>query len=143
MKKFLLISCFFVSLVPSLHSGQAYAETKEVPFTLDDKYRLVRVEEQQKSLQTQINGLSEDLKELRADLKEFRAEIRADIRMLIYTFFGGIFVSIGSIVGFVLWDRRTTLAPVVKENNSIKQALIDFAEKNSYMKKALKRVAIL
>jgi len=141
MKKYFNIA--ITCLLPFI----SFAETKEVPFSLNDRDRLIRLEENVKSLQNGIKELRADMKEfrveIRADMNEFRAEIKADIRMLIYTFFGGIFVLIGSIVGFVLWDRRTTLAPVVKENNSIKQALIDFAEKNSYMKKALKRVAIL
>ncbi|MCH8317436.1 MAG: hypothetical protein IIA88_02905 [Bacteroidetes bacterium] len=129
MKKYFYIT--ITCLLPFI----SFAESTEVPFTLEDRDRLIRLEENVQSLQYEI-------REFKAEMREFRAEIRADIRMLIYTFFGGIFVLISSVVGFVLWDRRTTLAPVVKENNSIKQALIDFSEKNSIMKKALKRVAI-
>jgi len=145
------------------------AQNKEIPFTQQDRDRLIRLEVKVEAIDKRIDDLNISINariddtnvsinaridntnvsinaridKLSTDMQNQFDELRADIRVLQYTFFGGIFILIGSIVGFVLWDRRTTLAPVVKENNSIKQALIDFAEKNSYMKKALKRVAIL
>lgn len=43
-----------------------------------------------------------------------------DMKQLLYVIIGGIFV----LIGFVLWDRRTALAPAIKENTMIKEALI-------------------
>ena len=53
----------------------SFAESTEVPFTLEDRDRLIRLEENVQSLQYEI-------REFKAEMREFRAEIRADIRKL-------------------------------------------------------------
>ncbi len=66
---------------------------REVPFTQDDRDRLIRLEtkvdEGQKALQRQID-----------DLKTF-----------MLWGFGILFGGMGILIGFVIWDRRTALAP--------------------------------
>jgi len=149
MKKILLTPWLFVTFF-------SFAETNEVPFTLEDRDRLIRLDERLirldeniKSLQADIKEFKEDrdrlirldenVKSLQNDIKEFKVEIRADIRMLIYIFFSGIFV----LIGFVLWDRRTTISPIVKENEALKKAFKKLAEKNKDAKEALKYAAII
>ncbi len=62
-------------------------------FTQDDRDRLIRVEEGQKSLQKQID----------------------DQRGLLLWGFGIIFSMIAILIGFVMWDRRTALEPAIKK----------------------------
>ncbi|MFN7065294.1 MAG: hypothetical protein ACK4OF_04010, partial [Aquificaceae bacterium] len=72
------------------------ALAKEVPFTQEDRDRLIRlevkVEEGQKALQTQINGLQKQID---------------DLRTLMLWGFGILFGGMGILIGLVMWDRRT------------------------------------
>ena len=66
------------------------------PFTQDDRDRIIRLEEGQKSFQQQIS----------------------DLRNLMYVELGGIIGLLAGMigmVGFIIWDRRTAGAPVAKE----------------------------
>ncbi len=71
-----------------------------VAFTHDDRERLIRLEvkvsEGQASLQHQID-----------DLKDSVKLAINDVRNLIYVVLAGMF----TLVGFILWDRRTLLHP--------------------------------
>ena len=70
--------------------------SRGAPFTQDDRDRIIRLEEGQKSLQQQIS----------------------DLRDLMYVALGGIiglFAGMVGIVGFVIWDRRTAVARKGKE----------------------------
>jgi len=95
-------------------------ENQPVPFTLADRDRIVRLEEGQKSLQLQID-------------QRFSAVDRqfADLRNLIYVVLAGMF----GLVSFVLWDRRTALAPAIRrqkeladQEDLIKRALQEYAK---------------
>lgn len=81
---------------------------KEVPFTLEDRDRLIRVEEGLKSVNQRIDSL----------------EKRVDgIQNLLYVLIGAILTQTLGIVGFVLWDRRTTLAPITRRHKEIDEEL--------------------
>jgi len=110
MKKVILMATVlftvWVSIIPCF--------AREVPFTQVDRDRLIRletkVEEGQKRLEdglkytnqrmddTNTNKRIDDLRGGISDLKNFNYVILA---------------AIVSLVGFVLWDRRTALAPAV------------------------------
>jgi uncharacterized protein YoxC len=64
--------------------------------------------------------------------------------------FGLIFTSMIGLVGFVLWDRRSALAPAIRRSNElgdesdrIKRALREVAQKDSNVAEALKHVGLL
>ncbi|MCR4313160.1 MAG: hypothetical protein NUV58_02855 [Candidatus Roizmanbacteria bacterium] len=57
--------------------------------------------------------------------------------------FGVIFAGIFTLIGFVLWDRRTALAPAVKKNEAVEKALIEYSQKHPDLKKALKHAGLL
>jgi nitrogen regulatory protein PII-like uncharacterized protein len=61
-----------------------------------------------------------------------------------------ILTGIIALIGFVLWDRRTALAPAVKKNTEleeeeekIKNALRDYALKEPELATALKGVGLM
>jgi uncharacterized membrane-anchored protein YhcB (DUF1043 family) len=104
---------------------------KEVSFTQDDRDRLIRLEtkvdEGQKSLQRQLD-----------DLKTF-----------MLWGFGMLFGGIGLLIGFVIWDRRSALAPAIKKSKEleereekIEKALKEFSTKNPDLAEALKHVGL-
>ncbi len=64
--------------------------------------------------------------------------------------FGTVFAGIFALIGFVLWDRRTALAPAIRKNqklkdmeNKIEMALKEYAEKEMRRKEILKHVGLM
>lgn len=108
-KQFFAIVLLMICLV-----SVGYA--REIPFTQDDRDRLIRLEtkldEGQKSLQKQID-----------DLKTF-----------MLWGFGILFGGMGILIGFVIWDRRTALAPAIRKGREIE-------EREELIEKALKEYA--
>lgn len=113
----------------------SYSYAKEIPFTQDDRDRLIRIEEGQKSLQRQIDDLKEQMR---------------DIKAFMLWGFGILFGGMGILIGFVIWDRRTALSPAIKKSREIEEkeekiekALKELATKDPNVAEALKRVGLL
>jgi tetrahydromethanopterin S-methyltransferase subunit G len=101
--------------------------SKEVPFTLEDRDRLIRLETKVDGLDKRIDGL----------------------QGLMHILIGAVIAQTIGIVGFVLWDRRSALAPAIRKNkeleerqDKIEKAIKEVALKNSDMAEALKRVGL-
>ncbi|MBF0564226.1 MAG: hypothetical protein HQK89_03190 [Nitrospirae bacterium] len=108
-------------------------------FTQADRERAIRLEVRLDEGLKATNQRIDDLKEsMNNDIKS--------LRDLSYVILGGIFV----LITFVLWDRRTTLAPVVKttkeleeRTTKIEHVIKEKAEKDPELKKALKHAGLL
>jgi len=97
--------------------------------------RLTRLEEGQKSLQNQISGIQNQINGL---------------RNLILGGFAVIFAGMFSLIGFVMWDRRSAISPVINktremedEQRLILRAMKDYALKEPKMSEALKSLGLL
>ena len=121
---------------------------KEVPFTLDDRDRLIRLETEQKALKSEMNTKFESQQQQINDLKQF-----------FYWGFGIVIALIITLFGYIIWDRRTALYPLMKkvyslENNlndvnnkmvevdKIKAALKEMGESDQKIAEILRRVAM-
>lgn len=62
-----------------------------------------------------------------------------DTKGLLYVILAGMF----ALIGFVLWDRRTTLAPAAKKYDALERALIDYSDKHPDLKESLRHTGIL
>lgn len=82
-----------------------------------------RLEEGQKVSQKQIDDLRIQVGDTRRELKEF----------LLWGF-GVTFAGIFTLIGFVLWDRRTALAPAVDKIKAVE-------EREEVLEKVLKEMA--
>ena len=82
-------------------------QAREVPFTLEDRDRLIRMEAELKALSKSVDTRFEEMNK-RID------EVNRKIDML-FNFLWiitGIFTTITvATIGFAIWDRRTTLKP--------------------------------
>ncbi|MFH1897429.1 MAG: hypothetical protein ABH886_04210 [Candidatus Desantisbacteria bacterium] len=124
MKKVALLTYCIAGIL--LVSISAFAE-KEQGDWQDIRERLIRIEERmvtKEELKTEIKDVRSEIKDVRSEIKEF-----------MLWGFSIIFAGIFSLVGFVLWDRRTTLAPVVRKYKEIE-------ERADRLEKVLKEFAI-
>jgi len=106
---------FFLLLMLLLATLQTFSQVKEVPFTLDDRDRIIRTEEQVNSLRNEINARFEatdvKIESLRNEMKSgFDA---ADKRFDFFYWGIGILISLMLfLLGYIIWDRRTALNPI-------------------------------
>ncbi|MBF0342745.1 MAG: hypothetical protein HQL06_00805 [Nitrospirae bacterium] len=133
------------------------SEARDVPFTQEDRDRIIRLEEGIKSTNQRIDGLESSLNkridDMRTDMNNLRADMksmRADITTLMLWGFGVLFGGMWILMGFVLWDRRTALAPAIRKTKEIDErseliveALKEVAAKNPDVKDALKHTGLL
>ncbi len=118
MKK-LLILVFVL-----LFSGVLKAQEQQIPYNQNDRDRMVRVETKVEVTQSQIN----------------RLEDKFDSYFM--WGFGLVLMSIFGLIGFIIYDRRTTLIPVENKTDKIIKVLRDAAEKDPALREALKRTAL-
>ncbi|MDD2633000.1 MAG: hypothetical protein PHH42_11080 [Bacteroidales bacterium] len=98
--KNLLVILFFLSL-----TAGAFAQVQEVPFTLDDRDRIMRTEKQIKSTNDKIESL--------------RNEMNAKFETVESRLFGILFGLITFLIGYIMWDRRTALFPVQNKTHEL------------------------
>jgi len=107
------------------------AQQQEVPYTLSDRDRLIQVEVKVDA----ING--------RIDQLDKRIDRMEDTFQTYFTWgFGTVLGAIFALFGFILYDRRTTVAPVKRELDKTLEALRDLGKEDTKIREALKKVAL-
>ena len=96
---------------------------------------IARLEEGQNNLITRMDGLDK------------RMDGLANI---ILGGFGVVFAGIFALIGFVLWDRRTALAPAIRKNQELEErelrlekALREYAQREPKLAEILRSMGIL
>jgi hypothetical protein len=98
---------FFLLMLLSV-TLTAFSQVKEVPFTLDDRDRIIRTEEQVNSLR---NVMSARFEASDQKIESFRNEVDAKFEMQNWGL--GILISLMLfLLGYIIWDRRTALNPI-------------------------------
>lgn len=122
---------------------------KEISYTLEDRDRLIRVETKIEGIEKQFDRIDRrfDSVDKRFEQIERRIERLENIMMW---GFGLLFTTMIGLVGFVLWDRRTALAPAIRNNKELEEkeerlerALKEYALKNPDLAEILKHVGLL
>ncbi len=135
---------FFILFIALLNGISA--QTKEVPYTLDDRDRLIKVEAQVSSLRnemdTRFNAVNERIDSLRTELSS-----RIDT---LYWGFGILIALMLFLMGYIMWDRKTALNPVqtkailnTEKIYKLEQALKEHAKTDSKLAEILKSAGIL
>ena len=128
MRKSLLL----IMVVMTVMGNALSAYARDISFTQEDRDRIIRleikVEEGRKSLQRQID----------------------DLYALILWGFGILFGGMGVLIGFVIWDRRTALAPAIKKNKELEEredllerALKEFAKQEPRLAEVLRTMRLM
>lgn len=105
-------------------------------------------------IRTEIKAESKDIRSeinaVRSDLQGLIKDVRSDLQSFLLWGFGIVFAGIFALIGFVLWDRRTALAPAIRKNqeleereNKVESALKEYAEKEPRLKEALKHAGLM
>ncbi|MBF0538431.1 MAG: hypothetical protein HQL03_09300 [Nitrospirae bacterium] len=143
------------------------AEAADSSFTQADRDRMLRLEDRMLRLEERITRLEERIIRLEEGLKATNQKIDDglkavnqkiddglkttnqrfdDLRGLMYVIISGMFV----LIGFILWDRRTTLAPVARTTRELEArteklelVIREKAEKDPELKEALKHAGLL
>ncbi len=157
--KNLILSFLFVVIASSL-----FSQTKEVSFTLDDRDRLIKLEVELGALNFRVDQLDKNLNgridelgnrldgridELNNRMDGRFEEVNKRIDRLEDTFtslfmwgFGMMLTAIFGLFGFILYDRRTTIAPVRREHDKFLKVLREYGMNDEIMKELLKKAAL-
>ncbi len=96
---------------------QAFAQSREVPFTLDDRDRIIKLEEKLSSNNDKIESLRNEM-----NTKFEAIETKMDAKFEpIYWILGIIVVIILFTLGYIIWDRRTALYPVQDKTRNLEE----------------------
>ncbi|MBF0563966.1 MAG: hypothetical protein HQK89_01855 [Nitrospirae bacterium] len=165
---------FCISTVSASFTA-ASASAADSSFTQSDRDRMIRLEEGLKATNQRIDdGLKatnqriddmgkkiDDMGKKIDDMGKKIDDVKADVNkrldqmytLILWGFgilFGLFFSGMVFLVGFVLWDRRTALAPAVRKTNEVEErtellekALKEAAVENPGLKKALKHFGLL
>jgi hypothetical protein len=128
MKTIHKIILFFLLAMPLA----GMAEIKEIPFTLDDRDRIIRTEQKVEAVKTEMNARFESIDKRFDQLFNF-----------LWAMIGIFTTMMVSIFGFAFWDRKLSLAPVKKDNLKTLNALREFAEHQPKLREILKNAGLL
>lgn len=145
--------------------------SKAVSYTLEDRDRMIRLEEKYNSLQkelkteigsvkTEINSVRNEIKSVRNEMNSMRNEMnnmRDDFNNrfnLSFNFmiagFSLLFTVIVAMFAYMVWDRRTAIKPVSERVEVIKEkysnlilALKEFSKENKKLEAILKTYNLL
>lgn len=104
------------------------SETKEIPFTLDDRDRIIRTEQKADALNQRFDAMDKRFDQL------FN---------FLWAFIGIFTAMMASVFGFAFWDRKLSLAPIKKDNLKTLNALRNFAEHQPRLREILKNAGLM
>ncbi len=135
-----------------------------VPYTLADRDRLIKVATKLDGLESHVDDLDKNLNnridqldknlnsrvdQLDKNLNKRIDGLEGNIHRLEDKFdtyftwgFGMVLGAIFALFGFILYDRRTTLAPVKREQDKVIEALRELGKEDSKIREALKKAAL-
>ncbi|NCA75649.1 MAG: hypothetical protein EOM90_04890 [Alphaproteobacteria bacterium] len=115
------------------------AEVKEIPFTLDDRDRIIRTEKEISSLRSEMNARFESV-DKRFDAVDKRFDQLFNFLWAIIGIFTTMMVS---VLGFAFWDRKLSLAPLKKDNMKLLEVLRDYSDHQPKLREILKNAGLL
>ncbi|MDO8445653.1 MAG: hypothetical protein Q7T53_06080 [Deltaproteobacteria bacterium] len=166
MVKYILLLLMLVML------SATHVHSKDVPFTQEDRDRLIRVEEGLKATNQRIDGFDKSVnqridgfdKSVNQRIDGFERSVNQRIDELkisnqqqfdkLYTLilwgFGILFGGMGMLISFVMWDRRTALAPAIDKIKAVEEreellerVLKEMARKDANTAEALRHAGLI
>ncbi len=126
------------------------AQMREVPFTLDDRDRImqtqVKVESMRNEMNTRFESRQRQITDVKTELSAVRQEIKdvkQEIVNLFYWGFGIMLSLMLFVLGFIIWDRRTAMEPVRERTQSLLQSLREYAKEQPKLADILRSHGLL
>ena len=135
MKTIQKLFLFVVLILPVL----VKAEVKEIPFTLDDRDRIIRTEQKVEALQAEMNTKFEAVGQ-RFEAMDKRFDQLFNFLWAIIGIFTTMMIS---VFGFAFWDRKLSLAPLKKQDQKILAVLVDYSKTQPKLLEILKNAGLL
>ena len=130
-----------------LISCSGMTRANEVPFTLEDRDRIIRTEQNLVSTRNELGAKMDGNKsEINAKMDGLRSEMNARFEQLFNFLYAiiGIFTAMTiSVFGFAFWDRKLSLAPVRKENEKTITVLRELSNHIPALREILKSSGML
>ena len=130
-------------IILTLLSLTAGAKTIELPFTSDDRDRLVRTEQKVESfddkLDTRITGMHTEMT-ARFDAVDKRFD---QLFQFLWVIIGVFTTMMVSVFGFAFWDRKLSLSPLKRENEKIVSALRDYSKNQPKLQELLRSAGLM
>jgi hypothetical protein len=103
---------------------------------------MVRVETKVEALDKRIDASSLNMDSRFSEMNKKIDRLEDKFDSYFMWGFGLVLMSIFGLIGFIIYDRRTTLAPVENKTERILKVLKEAAEKDPVIREALKRTAL-
>jgi chaperonin cofactor prefoldin len=112
-----------------LLSGNVFSQKKDVDvsYSLADRERMIRVE-------VRLDNMEKRMDRLETKLENGNSELRKAMNNLTYSIFG----IIGVFIAVLVWDRRKTLYPVLKQMETADERLQEEIQHRKKIDKFLK-----
>ena len=106
--------------------------SREVPFTLEDRDRIIKIQikmdERFESINTRFESQQRQLD---------------DLKTLFYWGFGILFSLMLFLLGFIIWDRRTAMEPVRERTQSLILTLREYAKEQPKLADILRSYGLM
>ena len=146
-----MIPAFLILIVVFSPASSAFAVQGNL--TVTDREiieRLTRLEEGQRGLEQGLNKRIDDVNKRIDDLRSELGGRIDDLRGLILGGFGVIFAGIFALIGFVIWDRRSAMSPVInrtremeEEKRLILKVMKQYSQKEPEFAEVMRSVGLL
>ncbi len=120
------------------------AFNKEVPFTLEDRSRIIRLEEGQKAIMQRFEQIDKRFEQVERQIDRL-----IDIMLAI---FAGQIALVATVIGVLIWDRRTVVKKATDDAlekfesgkfKNLLEAMKDLAKEDEKIARALKKYNLL
>jgi hypothetical protein len=126
-----------------LIAGELFSQDNNTPvsFTLGDRDRLMRNEQKIDALRTEMNVRFESVDKQFVSVNDRISDVKEQmgfITTLLMFVLGGLM----SLIGFVIYDRRTAIKPVQRSQEKIEDILVEYSKKHPDLREILKNAGI-
>ena len=131
--------------------------SREVPFTLEDRDRIIQMQIKMdehfesintrfESINTRFESQQQQITELKESMQQQFSGIQqqiSDLKNLFYWTFGIIITLIIFMLGFIIWDRRTAMEPLRERTQSLFLTLREYAKEQPKLADILRSYGLL
>jgi len=110
------------------------AFAKDISYTLEDRDRIIRVEAKVEQVDKRFEQIDKRFEQIDKRFEQVDGRI-GRLEDIMLGGFGLLFTTMVGMVGFVLWDRRTALAPAIRESRELR-------EREERVERILKEIAL-